>query len=402
MDRKSRSVVVIFSDSGLGGTSRSALTSCECWIALGYNPIIHATKGITPSRRAVFQSKGQILENLTDLDWAEVSVVHFHYSSYSAGQHAAIQLLQQTVRSLGSHAPHLIVNNIFAIQDSTFARWPGKWCTAVLGEWAAMQYRLSGFPSNKAPFVIGNCQDTDTFRPPTAEEREESRNSLNIAACDNVILRVGSPHDGKWSSSYLKLAQMIKGTSTKMILIGAPESISLKLEGNENCHLIARVDDDHKLRRYYWASDCFALDAERGESFGNVILESLGSGLPVVYRAREYRDNTPWEFTSIKGFSYQRNESAFLSKAICKASVRESPTCTRARDTHRIVVSRFSTEATAAKLEALVQILDSASTDGKVCSTSNSTIPKLSYAKSFLRHNPLIAYLKKVRLEVRG
>jgi len=195
---------------------------------------------------------------------------------------------------------------------------------------------------------------------------------------------------------------MSKGTSTKMILIGAPQSISLKLEGNENCHLIARVDDDHKLRRYYWASDCFALDAERGESFGNVILESLGSGLPVVYRAREYRDNTPWEFTSIEGFSYQRNESAFLSKAICNASVRESPTCTRAWETHKIVASRFSTEATAAKLEAVVKILDSASTDGKVCSTSNSTIPKLSYAKSFLRHNPLIAYLKKVRLEVRG
>lgn len=402
MLRNNAKVLVVFSDNGLGGTSRSALTSCFAWKLIGYNVIVCATKGVTPSRENGFASQGLLVNRISDICWDNVEVVHFHYSSYSSGQQSAIDSLTDAALSLGSSAPKLVVSNIFAIPDGSFKRWPVKWCTTVLGDWAAMQYRLSDFGLQQKPFVVGNGQDSVFFRPPSAEERKDARKRIGIPVDERVILRIGSPHQGKWSKSYLRLADACRNTRMKMILVGAPAELSASVRGNPRCMTVERVDDDNELRELYWASDCFALDAIRGESFGNVILEALGSGLPVVYRARELRDNTPWEFRSLPGFSYVTSKKTFIKEAtrICLDYKQV------AGDGGRLdgvkVAADYSIGAISSKLKTIVDRLNESVGAGKVQNLDCLDIPATKFIKSFILHNPFGAYLKQVRLEVRS
>lgn len=402
MRNKLEKVLVVFSDDGLGGTSRSALTSCDSWLSLGYDVAIYAAKGVAESRQASFESKGSMLGQLSDVCWGEIKVVHFHYSSYSAGQQAAIDELVESVSTFSGPSPILIVNNIFAIPDSAFNRWPGRWCTTVLGRWAAVQYELGSLRLGSIPFVVGNGQDTEFFRPPSMIERIEARLALGIDDNERVVLRIGSPHEGKWSQSYLALADACAEVGSTLILVGAPVSLQLALRDRASCRLVNHVDDDTHLRDFYWASDCFALDAQRGESFGNVILEALCTGLPVVYRAREFRDNTPWEFRSIQGFSYAGRKQAFIREVIDVHLV--SSACgDRAFDVaHSSIIDRYSVSAVSRILGSIVNKIKSHPHDGKISGARDFNISVLQLGKVSVLHNPIISYLKQVRLKARG
>lgn len=307
------SVLVVFHDRTLGGTSRSALTAGRAWSAVGRAVRFLPLGGVHPARAEQINAIGTIT-SLSELSSDEApQTVHFHHGAWSHDMRGQTHAFLEEVRRLG-WGSWLLTNNVFAVDDSILRAWPGERTVGVLGEWALAQYRCGRLPGSRpaAAVVIPNGQDTTTFRPPSVQERDEARARLGIGPGERVALRVGSPHADKWSRRYVDLVRA-RRSGERLVLVGAPRSLVDALPTSDAVVIEDAVSDDARLRALYWAADVFAHYAHRGETFGNVITEALLCGLPVVYRARPLRDNTPWELADVAGFHYCTSDAGWLA-----------------------------------------------------------------------------------------
>lgn len=302
-------VVVAFRDGSLGGTSRSALMTGRAWRALGHRVVFLAGEDLGSSRLAEFMSVGPVHRSFRDIDLARLTCIHFHHGTWSQQMRVFFDSIVTAIPP-GLSVP-LITNNIFATPSRHLDGWPGPVAECVLGEWCAYQLFYSNMCRGPWPWTVHNVQDTTWFRPPTGVERGAARQRLGIESSTSVIVRVGSPIAAKWSRDYVKLQKCLRGE--QLLVVGAPSSLSTRLEAL-GTRVFPVTSDEERLRDFYWAADVLALSAARGESFGNVILEALLCGTPVVYRARPFRDNTPWEFTPLEGFDYARSTNDWLKK----------------------------------------------------------------------------------------
>jgi len=132
--------------------------------------------------------------------------------------------------------------------------------------------------------VLYNGVDTDRFHPARRSEvRSQLRNRWKIPLDAPVVLFVGSGFKRKGLDSLLALFQSPKLEPVFLLVVGADARLG---------HYRARADaiapgrilfagrqDD--VENYYAAADVLALLSLQ-EAFGNVILEALASGLPVL------------------------------------------------------------------------------------------------------------------------
>lgn len=307
-------VAIVFRDHSLGGTSRSALQSGSVWRALGFRPTFIPLSGVHPSRRAAFESAGRVAptRDLTAVSGA--GVVHFHHAAWDRDLVGRAHDLVRAAAS--SHVPPALVStNVFAVRDAILDSWPGPRATIVLGHWAAAQYRAAS-PGAPRPWVVGNAQDDAFFRMPDLDERRQAQERWVPADATGLLVRVGSPIDAKWSQSYVGLARSAMHRGVGLVLVGAPPRLVASLPRSPLIKIVGSLDDDTSVREAYWAADAMVVNAERGESFGNVVFESLLCGTPVVYRARPYRDNTPWELRDVPGFTYSRHDAQWIHASI--------------------------------------------------------------------------------------
>ena len=262
----------------------------------------------------------------------------------------------------------------------------------VLGDWVGAQYRLQTGARAEHLRVLPNPQDFVFFRPPSADERRDARSALSIEPDERVILRVGSPSEEKWSKAgYSSLVRAMSVHEGTIRLIGAPPSYEFK---SPNVTVVHQPLDDLALRREYWAADVFAHWAARGESFGNVILEALGAGVPVVYRAIQTRDNTPAEFRNLPCFEYVTRDSTWIERLREARLVLELD-----RET---LLRRYGSSAMESKLRQVV-----AAGNGNADALLNAVLRTFSppsplsvreYLAVLIRHNPLAGALKRLRL----
>lgn len=389
----SRLILVVFSDSSLGGTSRSACLAGVAWKSRGYKVVFCSLSPIHPGRLASFDSVGSVISSLSVVNWSEVSAVHYHHGAWASGQVHAANNLIASVRGI-ERVPPLITNNIFAVEDSILAKWPGQRVTGVLGVWAAEQFRANSGHRSNVPFIIPNPQDSDFFHAPTGMEREDARALLGIDG--PCLLRIGSPHYSKWSPDYVALIDAANAAGIQTILVGVPDRLRLELDGRPNLRIIDAINDDVQLRNLYWASDVFTVDALRGESFGNVIFESLLCGTPVVYRARVFRDNTPWELRRTNGFYYERRIRSWIGSSLY-LSIKN-----RGRGLVRVdadaVAESYSIAAVAEKLNEIICIMQASSSRHKVVSENRQRFLNPSFLDKIrirVRHNPLVSKIKQ-------
>jgi glycosyltransferase involved in cell wall biosynthesis len=264
----------------------------------------------------------------------------------------------------------------------------------LLGDWVAAQYRLQSGSDSGTLRVVPNPQDFRRFRPPTSEERTSAREALGLSQSDRVILRVGSPSEEKWSlAGYRTVSGLTNDDgATRVRLIGAPPS-HLAL-ANERTFVTQESTDDDALLLEYWAADVFAHWAERGESFGNVVLEAMGTGLPVAYRAVRTRDNTPFEFRGISSFHYATSTRSWL-QAIGTTS-----------DADRSVPAGLDAYGAPSLVSRLTAIVGRGpeGVDGvyRACLevfANPSPIGRVNVLWVALRHNPITAIVKRLRLQ---
>jgi glycosyltransferase involved in cell wall biosynthesis len=395
-------VLITFSDSSLGGTSRSALSMGGAWRLAGYSVVFLALRGPHPTRLSSFESVGSVVTDAGGVPWGRVRLVHFHHGVWNPALLRDFCALRDAAAACDPPPP-LLTHNIFGEPEGALASWPAALAVGLLGQWLEFQYvgRAPIRAKLTRRYVVPNPQDLDYFRAPSTEERREARADLGFRG-ERVLLRVGSPHRNKWSPSYLSLARRL-GAGDLLVVVGAPRELSVDLEQHPRVLVLPGISDEGRLRSVYWAADVFVLDARQGESFGNVCLEAVGCGLPLVYRGRPYRDNTPWEFQRLGNVVIASSERAWVTAALSTGPGRHSE---RSR-----VSEQYGVAAVARLLAQIADDLaggDASSSSGGMKSTGGNVSPApdwpaLRYsdcARMLLRHNPLFYSATRVKRRV--
>jgi UDP-glucose:(heptosyl)LPS alpha-1,3-glucosyltransferase len=132
--------------------------------------------------------------------------------------------------------------------------------------------------------VIYNGVDVEKFHPRLAGEyRAAQRRALGWADGDLLLLLVGSGFERKGVGLVLAALQQLP-PHVKLLVVGKDKRLeyyrrfATKLGLNERVHFAGGQND---VLPYYGTADVFVMPTLY-EPFGNVILEALASGLPVV------------------------------------------------------------------------------------------------------------------------
>jgi UDP-glucose:(heptosyl)LPS alpha-1,3-glucosyltransferase len=132
--------------------------------------------------------------------------------------------------------------------------------------------------------VLYNGVDTERFHPDKSRKvREQVRNRWRIPSDAPLVLFVGSGFRRKGLDSLLALWESPSLKSVYLLVVGADARLS-RYRARANAIAAGRMvftgrQDD--IENYYAAADVVALLSIQ-EAFGNVLLEALASGLPVL------------------------------------------------------------------------------------------------------------------------
>lgn len=395
-------VLVLSIDGSLGGTSRSALTAARAWATQGIAVDFFSPGQLHPARSGEFSSVGPIIPTVSDLALDDYDIVHFHHAGL-VGRTREVFTEIVSHHTSGQNAPPLLSNNIFAVSDSLLDQWPAHRVTGVLGLWAAQQYKSATLchRRRRIPIIIPNAQDSDFFRPPTLDERSAANERIGID-CQQVILRVGSPNRGKWSLDYLELAKSLVGSSSTLVLMGAPDSLLTALDGLEHVRLVPTTGSDVLLRDFYWAASAFMLSAQRGETFGNVLTEAMLCGVPTVYRNRPYRDNTPWEFQHIPLFSLAANRDDWIERGMHpQIGLSHDELLNAQFVSHHLISRDYGIPTVGARLVEVANLLLEGHDKSIPTILDRSPVAELPFKSRvhcFVGHNPIVSIAKQCRI----
>jgi glycosyltransferase involved in cell wall biosynthesis len=134
----------------------------------------------------------------------------------------------------------------------------------------------------------------------TSSEIEELRGKLGIGAGARVIGRIGRPDPTKWAVPFtIKMMQRLVRSVPGVVYaaMGAPDELkrAAKRAGLEKHFAFAEPSaDETEVATFYRLLEVMPY-ASIGESFGLVIAEGMGMGLPVVVLSTPMRDNAQIE-----------------------------------------------------------------------------------------------------------
>lgn len=135
--------------------------------------------------------------------------------------------------------------------------------------------------------VIYNGIDTDTFNPGNRNKySDEARKRFNIKSDEKVILFIGTGFERKGLSFLIQAFAIIKDhhQDTKLLVVGRDNNVQKYIRLSNELHLSERVifaGPQPDVKMSYAAADIFVFPTIY-EPFGNVCLEAMASGLPVI------------------------------------------------------------------------------------------------------------------------
>lgn len=197
---------------------------------------------------------------------------------YRAGEGSHRAYLEASGAPAGRRLHHAVT---LALERRVFARTPQ--IVAISRRGAQEIGELHAVPAARLS-VVYNGVDLDRFHPRLrAEHRESARKSTGIPSGAFTVLFAGSGFERKGLATAIRGLARLSDTGARLIVLGrgnAPSYQELAVElgvAERIVWLGPRVD----IERWYAAADVLALPT-RYEPFGNVHLEALASGLPVV------------------------------------------------------------------------------------------------------------------------
>jgi glycosyltransferase involved in cell wall biosynthesis len=187
-------------------------------------------------------------------------------------------------------------NPVKRVLQRHYWRIPFQLMNCVVVSSTVVREKLRNFGVTTRIEVIPNGVDINRFRPAVnSEERQEIRRRLGIGEEESIVLSVGpvTPRKGTdlLMSAWVQLAP--RCPKSHLVIVGprydltnpAYQDFRRKLEtliaasGAPNrVHLVGYV---HNVEEYLRASDILVFTSLR-EGMGNVVLEAMASGLPVI------------------------------------------------------------------------------------------------------------------------
>lgn len=163
--------------------------------------------------------------------------------------------------------------------------------------------------------------NTNKFKRADTEDIKEFKKYYKIPENAFVLGRIGQSYTAKWSmmllSVFNKLAQRNK--NIYLVVVNPPLNIikSIKKSKFKNRIIhIPKIIGDEKLEIAYSAFDIMIHIAEKGESFGYVLTESILCKTPVITLDTPWADNSQAEVVEHLSGGYVVNSEKSLIKAI--------------------------------------------------------------------------------------
>jgi len=169
----------------------------------------------------------------------------------------------------------------------------------AISDYLAEDYLQNGF-SKEQVFTLPNSVDTDMFSPGKSQANKlEMRKKHSLPFDAPILLFVGSVIHRKGVDILIKafIEAAAETPNLHLVIAGARKSSEnpsldetfinelvslLKSHGLENqVNFVGLVQDRSQLAEYYQSADIFVFPS-RSEGLGNVVLEAMASGLPVV------------------------------------------------------------------------------------------------------------------------
>lgn len=175
---------------------------------------------------------------------------------------------------------------------------------------------LRGFGVTCPLVVVGRGVDTAKFSP--KHRSQQLRQQWGVGADTRVMLYVGRLSPEKEIDVLIEAFhawQRQQGANTKFVIVGdGPDRIRLsKLAISEDIIFTGSLSGKN-LSAAYASADVFAF-ASQADTFGNVVLEAIASGLPVI--AYDYVCAHQYVKHGVTGWLSPLGEAADLTQSIC-------------------------------------------------------------------------------------
>lgn len=171
--------------------------------------------------------------------------------------------------------PSATFNDVLAISDYVARQW-SKWCT----------------DHNQRIHVIHNGVKTETFKQELpAEEKLRLRSHYGFSGDDFVVMYCGRLFPGKGVKELIEAVLSIDDSTVKLLVVGYAHDADAKRYEQE-LKSIAQAGGDRirftgyvrnaDVWRYYHAADIQVIPSLWEEGAGNICIEGMAAGLPII------------------------------------------------------------------------------------------------------------------------
>jgi len=298
-----------------GGTQRAAQTFAEAYRKLGHDSRVFALYGLGTRYDEIKTSikiwSGVNNENISQINRWSPDLIHLH--SHGLNVNDVNKILDNIQTKYNK-----------TIETNVFSR-PSKWAERIdisfqLSTWANWLFIKRGgehFKTAIAPYPV----KYQNFNISTRHEKEIYKKHYGIQKESIFIGRIGQAYSDKWSLLLLDVFNELaeKLSNIYMLIVNPPECILNEIHKSFHKNRIIVIDEiigDEQLASAYSAMDIMIHIAERGESFGMVLAESILCGTPVITLSTPWADNSQCEVVSNMIGGYVVNNKTGILKAI--------------------------------------------------------------------------------------
>lgn len=278
-------------DLDKGGTQRAAQNFCEAYAVLGHDSKMLATMQGGIRKDELEKENIQVWVTLSEQNLEEIArwkpnVIHLHSHGVTF----------KDVTILKNLCPEalFVETNVFSVPSDYSHLLDYSY---QLSNWCKFLYLSRGGSKELCVKVPYPVKVTNFFKVPK-EEADAFRSKYDIPEDAFLFGRVGQNFFGKWSLYLIDVFDKFNkkvSANSFLVVVNPPQEVVDYVDylGLHNkVVIIDKLYGDEELRRCYSAIDVFLHIANQGESFGQVLAESLLCETPVITM------NTPWDDNS--------------------------------------------------------------------------------------------------------
>ncbi len=288
-------LTVVFS-LGLGGTERTAQTFSEAYQnCLHDSKVLYLDNGGERENRLISQGihcyRFITNENINKIIEWDPDLVHIHSHGISKKTIEKLSFLFNGKRKIVEQNVFSLPNYLTYKVNLSFQL--SNWCN-----WIFMS--KSQLNKNLITAIVPNATDIKSFKPANELEVLNFKRNNQIDQSKIIIGRVGQPYIGKWSIKLIDIfLDLVKiNPNIHLLLVLPPIEIIEKIDFlnlNEYVTILDKIQGDDNLSIVYSSIDIFTHIADQGESFGNVLAESMLCETPVLTLSTPWGDNSQCE-----------------------------------------------------------------------------------------------------------